>query len=849
MNKTIKKLFSALVLLLVIFSAVAGQGSGVAYAAKQAEGSPEAPLAPGFTWDNLGQTTRSITLNIKGDALSLSGETFQAAERFTGGVPQEISSFYSNEQLYRAGWISDNSFETAEGLHQVFTNEAGVYLAVDFVKCADDAGLTCVSVWLSEPAANGQVVAGPELPAASIEPLASTWSKTAPVDGATVTTPTNVTLAWGAYSPTPDKYSYCIKANEPCLDNAPEWTGTFTSTSVNMSLAAGVKYYWQVKAITCITCTPKTVVYANNETWWNFTTTSNTISGSAGVAGVTLTYSDGGTKTVTSDASGNYVISPSYNWSGTVVPSKTGYTFSPVSRPYSMLKTNQTGQNYTAMQTVITISGNAGTPGAVFSYWDGTAKTATADGTGAYTINVSYGWSGMVTPSKSCKAFTPASVTYSNLTMNQTNFNYTAAPAIVTITGNTGPGMVSLDYIDGGALTVYSNSSGDYSLTASCPFTGKVTPSKAGYSFTPASKTYTAVALSKAGQNYTANVTISGNAGVGAGVGYMLNGSYLIVVTDGGGAYQLTVPYNWSGILTPSKAGFIFSPTTITLTNVIAAQTGKDFSQFAGLNIAGSLGVEGAGAALNYTSGGTAQTAYADGSGNYSLSVTDPFTGVVTPSRAGWVFTPANRSYTGISANQTAQNYTAVKAATFGDVPVAFWAWQHIEILVKNGITAGCSTPPMNYCPTAIVTRDQMAVFLVKAKHGSSFVPPNATGVFADVPTTHWAAKYIEQLAADGITGGCSATPKNYCPSSPVTRDQMAVFLLKAKYSSSYVPPTGSGVFADVSTNYWAGSYIEQLSAEGITAGCSVSPKNYCPVSSVTRDAMAVFLVTTFWLK
>jgi S-layer homology domain len=79
-----------------------------------------------------------------------------------------------------------------------------------------------------------------------------------------------------------------------------------------------------------------------------------------------------------------------------------------------------------------------------------------------------------------------------------------------------------------------------------------------------------------------------------------------------------------------------------------------------------------------------------------------------------------------------------------------------------------------------------------------------------------------------------------------VTRDQMAVFLLKGKHGSSYVPPAAKGVFQDVPTNYWAASWIEKLTAEGITSGCSVSPKLYCPTTSVTRDQMAVFLVKNF---
>jgi CSLREA domain-containing protein len=182
------------------------------------------------------------------------------------------------------------------------------------------------------------------------------------------------------------------------------------------------------------------------------------------------------------------------------------------------------------------------------------------------------------------------------------------------------------------------------------------------------------------------------------------------------------------------------------------------------------------------------------------------------------------------------------RAATFVDVPFDYWSWSYIEGLSNAGVTAGCGSG--NYCPTTTVTRDQMAVFLLKAKHGSSYTPPAPSGVFGDVPTNHWAAAWIERLAAEGITAGCGSG--NYCPGTPVTRDQMAVFLLKAKHGSSYSPPTASGVFEDVPTDHWAAAWIERLAAEGITAGCSTSPLLYCPATPVTRDQMAVFLVRTF---
>ena len=71
-----------------------------------------------------------------------------------------------------------------------------------------------------------------------------------------------------------------------------------------------------------------------------------------------------------------------------------------------------------------------------------------------------------------------------------------------------------------------------------------------------------------------------------------------------------------------------------------------------------------------------------------------------------------------------------------------------------------------------------MAVFLLRAKHGFGYAPPAATGMFADVPVGSPFAAWIEQLAREGITGGCGGG--KFCPDAIVTREQMAVFLVRA---------------------------------------------------------------------
>ena len=123
--------------------------------------------------------------------------------------------------------------------------------------------------------------------------------------------------------------------------------------------------------------------------------------------------------------------------------------------------------------------------------------------------------------------------------------------------------------------------------------------------------------------------------------------------------------------------------------------------------------------------------------------------------------------------------------ADFLDVPQGDIFHTQVEKIFRGGITAGCGGG--NYCRNGAVRRDQMAVFLLKAGHGASYPPPTCVppGTFLDVACPGLFTDWIEELSAEAITGGCGED--EYCPSDPVRRDQMAVFLLKAEHGPDYV--------------------------------------------------------------
>jgi hypothetical protein len=150
--------------------------------------------------------------------------------------------------------------------------------------------------------------------------------------------------------------------------------------------------------------------------------------------------------------------------------------------------------------------------------------------------------------------------------------------------------------------------------------------------------------------------TISGNTGVGGVVLSYIYGTSKTVISQADGSYSFQVPSGWSGTVTPSKSGYIFSPTNRTYTNVAEDQTAQDYSAIPLYSISGNADV--AGATLRYTDG-IPTTVTSQSNGSYSFRVPEAWSGTVIPSHACFTFNPVGRDYTNVTGNQTNQDYTA----------------------------------------------------------------------------------------------------------------------------------------------------------------------------------------------
>lgn len=178
-------------------------------------------------------------------------------------------------------------------------------------------------------------------------------------------------------------------------------------------------------------------------------------------------------------------------------------------------------------------------------------------------------------------------------------------------------------------------------------------------------------------------------------------------------------------------------------------------------------------------------------------------------------------------------------AFPFSDNPTASSFFPFIQGIYAAEVIPECAIG--TFCPNNAITRKEMAKFLLLARFGASYTPPACTvAMFTDVPCSHPYATWINEIAREGITSGCGAGI--YCPDGNITRSQMAVFLMVARgLPQAPCPPS---TFLDVPSNSPFCGWINQVAAQGVTAGCGGG--NYCPETLVLRGQMSVFLSVTF---
>jgi Carboxypeptidase regulatory-like domain len=321
------------------------------------------------------------------------------------------------------------------------------------------------------------------------------------------------------------------------------------------------------------------------------------------------------------------------------------------------------------------VSGNAGAGVTINLSGAGTATTTTA-ADGSYSFAGLANGSYTVTPALAGNAFNPSSSAVNVSGANVTGRNFVASAATVTysisgtVSGAATSG-VTLTLTGANTASAVSGTGGAYTLAGLVPGSYTVTPSLAGFTFTPANLAVVIGSANSTGTDFVVAAvavphSISGNVGgaTAAGVTITVTGdaSPTPVSTDANGNYTVSGLFNGNYTVTPSKTGFAFTPTSLAVAMAGADLTGRNFTAAASTvptyTLSGTVsgphleGVQGVRITLN-----TGASTTTGDTGNYSFANLPAGSYTVTPSLAGYAYTPGAPT---VAVNaDTTRNFTA----------------------------------------------------------------------------------------------------------------------------------------------------------------------------------------------
>lgn len=175
-------------------------------------------------------------------------------------------------------------------------------------------------------------------------------------------------------------------------------------------------------------------------------------------------------------------------------------------------------------------------------------------------------------------------------------------------------------------------------------------------------------------------------------------------------------------------------------------------------------------------------------------------------------------------------------SALFQDIAAGSWQEPIASAIYEAGVTNGCSSSPMLFCPNCGLKRAHAAMFLARALNLAPY--DNPTPTFDDVPKGDPNYGVIEALVRSRVIAGCTET--SFCPDALLSRSAAAALIARAYDLRPELYEGVSPSFGDVAAGHWAFTFIEALRHNCVTSGCGTGL--YCPNENITRIEFVTFI-------
>ncbi|MBI5638857.1 MAG: carboxypeptidase regulatory-like domain-containing protein, partial [Nitrospirae bacterium] len=504
--------------------------------------------------------------------------------------------------------------------------------------------------------------------------------------------------------------------------------------------------------------------------------TGKVMSGTTPLSGVTVTATLSGTttaKTATTGTDGSYIIGGGItNGTYTVTAVLAGYTMAPASQAVTVASANVTGKDFTATPITYAISGTVtGGSGATMTLSGSASKTATADAAGNYSFTGLLAGSYTVTAAKTGYAMAPASQAVAVSGANVTGKNFTATLITYAISGTvTGGGGATVTLSGAAAKTTTADAAGNYSFTGLLAGSYTVTAAKTGYTMAPASQAVAVSGANVTGKNFSATLityAIKGSVKLGT-IG--LSGASMTatagtmattpVTTGADGSFTIPALVPGTYTVTATKAGYTVSAAQSVMLSTADA-TVPAFSAtlitypITGKVTSGTVGLGG----VKVSVSGTALSAITAADGTYTISSVAPSATVytVTPTLAGYAFTPANKPVT-------------VSNASVAGVNFATYSIKGSVMSGSIGLSGATVTAKLGATPIRSVTTIADGSFTIQGLPAGTYMVAAATAGYtvsayqtvtisaADATVPAFTATLITYAISGTVTGGSGAT-------------------------------------------------------------------------------------------
>ncbi|MBS9463475.1 T9SS type A sorting domain-containing protein [Flagellimonas sp. 389] len=362
---------------------------------------------------------------------------------------------------------------------------------------------------------------------------------------------------------------------------------------------------------------------------------------------------------VGTDANGEFSALEAVGWSGTITVSLIGYSFSPSSIQINALQGDDSGNDFVGTPIVHQISGmvkdDNGNPLSNVSV-NGFGFPMSTDGVGRYSIYQPQGWSGNISVSLPGYTFAPADISINNLQGDSTGNDFTGTPNISrytvsgTVKDNNG-NLLENVILNGFSSTVTTDASGQYSVTEDLSWSGSISASLQGYTFSPVNIQVNNLQGDDTGNDFVGTpivnrYTVSGTVNDDKGnplENVILNGFSTTVTTNASGQYSVTEALSWSGSISASLQGYTFSPVNIQVNNLQVDSRGNDFTGIRLGNqytISGTVRNEKGNPLENVTLKGFTTMVTTNANGKYLATENENWSGSIVPLFEDLVFTP-----------------------------------------------------------------------------------------------------------------------------------------------------------------------------------------------------------------